>query len=406
MERMSHDLGLWVGGNVSTSSDISQLFVVRCTDLYLQKGGWSSWVLPHGALYGGSWRAFRNKTRDSVTGKWDMGRLPFPNTPTCVLWFGPKQLDGKLVKKQRGQLDPSASWETVYSMTKLQTLPTFPEEQSEWLDGKRPLARAGATLFPHCFVKIDRITPDYKITTRRSMHPPWKKLDVFTGVVPREWIHECLFFTNLMPFHIPNATPCLLPIVNDDWDPDRKNNDLYRFMYDTYETHRGKGKNTPKTLEKQYNFSNKLFAQFERTGPQVLYNASGDNLHAARMDGFRLIDGKLFSVLCKSDDEALFLTAILNAPALLDAFRAARQSDRDFVGHIWRKIPVPRYCHTNHTHRTLVRLSKEAECVAADTYDPDITEKRNRSHIKAELALQGISGRIDDVVRRLFPNHT
>lgn len=406
MERMSHDLGLWVGGNVATSSDISQLFVVRCIDLYLQKGGWSSWVLPHGALYGDSWRAFRDKTSGLVTGRWHMGRLPFPNTPTCVLWFGPKQRDGKLVKKQRRQLDPSSSWETVHSMTKLQTLHTFPEEPSEWLDGKKPLARAGATLVPHCFVKIDKITPEYKITTHRSMHPPWKKLDTFTGVVPWEWIRECLFFTNLMPFHIPDATPCLLPIVNGDWDPDRKNNDLYRLVYDTYRTHRGSGKNTPLTLESRYNHQNSLFAQFERTGPQVLYNTAGDNLYAARMDVFRLIDVGLFSVQCKSDDEALFLTAILNAPALLEAFRAARQSDRHFVGHIWRKIPIPRYNHTNRTHHTLVKLAKKAERIAADAYDPNTTRKRNRSHIKAELVLQGISGRIDDVVRGLFPNHT
>ena len=139
METLSHDLGLWVGGKVATSSDISQLFVVRCTDLYLQKGGWSSWVLPHGALYGDSWHAFRDKTRDLVAGRWHMGRLPFPNTPTCVLWFGPEQGNGKLVKKQRKKLDTASSWETVDSMTELQALPIFQEAPSEWLDRKGPL---------------------------------------------------------------------------------------------------------------------------------------------------------------------------------------------------------------------------------------------------------------------------
>ena len=209
-----------------------------------------------------------------------------------------------------------------------------------------------------------------------------------------------------MPFHIPGVTPCLLPIVNGDWDPDRKNNDLYRLMYDIYRERRGLGKNTPATLESRYNHQNSLFAQFGRHLPQVLYNTAGDNLYAARMDKFRLIDVGLFTVPCKSNDEALFLTAILNAPALLDAFRAARQSDRHFVGHIWRKIPIPRYRQTNHAHRTLVKLAKISERVAADVYDPNITEKRNRNRIKTELGLQGILGRIDDTVRGIFPNHT
>ena len=406
MLRLAQDLSLWVGGNVATSFDISGLFVVRCSKLYLQNGGKSSWVLPHGALFGDAWSAFRNKMQDDVTGRWHLGRLPFPNTPTCVMWLGPKHEDGKLIKTQRGSLEPSKSWESISNVTELQPLPSFPQEASEWIDGTRPLARAGATLVPHCFVKIDSVSPNGLITTRQAQKSPWRELGTFSGNVPQEWIYECLFFPNLMPFHIPTATSCILPIIQDEWDPKRLDNDMYRLMHDNYAAHHGLGKSTPKTLESRYNHQKALFAQFERPLPQVLYNTAGDNLYAARMTEFHIIDVGLFSVPCKSNDEALFLTAVLNSPALLEAFCAARQSDRHFVSHIWRKIPIPRYDGANEHHHDLVSLAKQAERVASATYDQKITEKKNRIRIKDEIRSCGISDSIDDVVRPLFPNHT
>ena len=409
MRRLAQDLGLWVGGQVSTSFDISQLFVVRCSRLYLQEGGWSSWVLPHGALYGDPWRALRDQTRERLTGRWHLGRLPFPNTPTCVLWFGPEREDGRLVKTQRGRLNPSSGWELIDEATELRDLPEFPPERSEWFDGHRPLAREGATLVPHCFVKIDTMTPDGHVVTMQSQKQPWRDLGTFSGKVPLEWIHECLFFANLMPFHIPDTTPCVLPIVRREWDPNRLDNEMYRLVYDNYIAHRGSGENTPRTLEAQYDYHGKLFSQFGRfcqTKHQVLYNAAGDNLYAARISKFHIIDAKLFSVPCVSVNEALFLTAILNAPTLLEAFCMARQSDRDFLTHIWRKVPIPRYDRADPLHEKLVRLARRAEQTATRTYDLNISEKRNRNCIKDALADQGILDSIANIVRILFPNHT
>lgn len=47
-------LKLWAGGKVSTSFDISSLFVDRCMSLYMKnKSNAAGWVLPHGSLGGG-----------------------------------------------------------------------------------------------------------------------------------------------------------------------------------------------------------------------------------------------------------------------------------------------------------------------------------------------------------------
>ena len=408
VHQLAKDLKLWIGGRVSTSFDVSQLFVVRCSELYLREGGWSSWVLPHGALFGDAWRKFREEF-SGLTARWHLGRLPFPNTPSCALFFGPPQKSGKMVKTQRGRPDPSVRWADVADIVEMGPLPEFPEEASAWVDKKgSPLARNGATLVPHCMVKVDTFREDgngFRVTTVPSMHRPWSTLGTMSGHVPREWLYRCVHFADVMPFCIPTTTPCVLPIADGAWDPGRSGNDFYRLAFDNYGAHRGMGKSTPRSLEGQYNYHNKLFAQLKRTGPQVVYNAAGDNLYAARMMYPRIIDTGLFAVPCDSQDEALFLTAILNAPALLEAFRAARQSDRDFLSHVWRKVPVPRYDEFNDEHKRLIGLANRAERIAEAAWDPDATPIKNRGNVARALTKRGIYRSVDGVVRMLFPRH-
>ena len=50
-------------------------------------------------------------------------------------------------------------------------------------------------------------------------------------------------------------------------------------------------------------------------------------------------------------------------------------------------------------------MARRAEQVAEGTYDGDITEKKNRNHIRDALKSDGVSGSVDDLVRDMFPNH-
>lgn len=57
-------LKLWTGGKVSTSFDISSLFVDRCMTLYMKdKSKSAGWVLPHGSLGGGGLERVSCETR-------------------------------------------------------------------------------------------------------------------------------------------------------------------------------------------------------------------------------------------------------------------------------------------------------------------------------------------------------
>ena len=410
---MARERGLWVGGNVSTSFDVAALFVDRCTALYLVESYRSAWVLPHGAMYGDAWDRLRQKIEDRISGMWNLKRLPFPNTPTCVMFFGVKTLNRDLFKTPGTKLHHNDSWKTVEAGTEWRALPpAFPKSASGWLNEKsRPIPKEGATLVPYCLVRVD---PDYisvkerevEFRTRPSMHPPWNKLGSQHGMVPSKWVRECLFFDDLLPYMIPTTTRCILPISGDGWDPDREANLFWRDATTLYKANCGSGSSTPKTLEDQLDFSRKLFSQFGRTGNCVLYNTSGDVLHSARIKYGHVIDAKLFAVPCRSIAEARYLTAILNADVMLPAFRASRQSDRDFMSHMWRKVPIPRYDKTDAIHHTLAKLAARAERVARGAYTPEYGKQKMRNVIREALRGNGVAAKIDDACRQLLPHHT
>lgn len=271
VEQLARDLKLWVGKNVTTSFDIAQLFVVRCSKLYLQKEGWSSWVLSHGALFSSAWENFRDISNEP-TGRWDVERIPFQNTPTSVLFFGPKQVSGIMKKMEEGErLDEHRSWDTVVDLVEIRPFPSFPNEPSAWFDKKRTMAKQGATLVPYCFTKIDTIEHETYVTTHVAQKRQWKKFGSFGGEVPKEWIHNCMFFANLMPFLVSGITQCVLPIKKNKLDPDRMKNRLYKLMYDTYADNCGSGKGTPQDLDGQLDTRKKLSSQFDRKLPQVIY---------------------------------------------------------------------------------------------------------------------------------------
>jgi len=138
----------------------------------------------------------------------------------------------------------------------------------------------------------------------------------------------------------------------------------------------------------------------------LVYNASGDNLYAARLrDNRHIALSQLFVVPCGSRDEALFLESVPNAEVLLPAFRGARQSDRHFVTHVWTKVPIPRFAPSNPLHRELASLGGRAEHIATRAYDPDRTLAKNRIEVKRAIADDGASGRIDGICAKLMPRH-
>ena len=136
--------------------------------------------------------------------------------------------------------------------------------------------------------------------------------------------------------------------------------------------------------------SNQL--RVRRSAPtKVVYNKSGNTLQAARIPADLMVNDKLYWAVIGTQREALYLTAMLNAPALQSAYRDSKTSALDFDKNPLRHVPIPRFDYRKSTHMTLVQAGRAAEKAAARANGEELLQR--------ELA------RIDRAARRLLPKY-
>lgn len=129
-----------------------------------------------------------------------------------------------------------------------------------------------------------------------------------------------------------------------------------------------------------------------RSAPvKVAYNKSGNTLRAARIPADLVVNDKLYWTALRTQREALYLTALLNAPALQEAYRDSKTSALDFDKNPLRHVPIPRFDHRKPTHMTLVQAARAAEKAVARENGGELLQR--------ELA------RIDRAARRLLPKY-
>lgn len=411
---MAKKRGLWVGGKSATTFNIAALFVDRCMGLYLD-GIRSGWILPDSVMKSSTWSKYHSKMSDRKPAYWDLGTLPFPkHSESCACITGEEEggvdkVVQKLVKREgiKGDIPHILSWNGVASMTDwVGPARIFPEIPSAWLDDmSKPIAKMGASITPNCLLIIDAVvagSDTAKITTRHSKQKPWSGVSRMQNEeVPAHWVNYIVLSANLVPFRIPTRTPAILPLVGDDLDVSRHQQKYWQMASDIYDRYRGTGVNTPKTLDAQVNHHNKLLRQLTRPYRNpIVYNNTGNRLYASRMVTGTIIEHTLFAVETASVSEARFLTALLNADALQEAYTSTQESGRShYAAHLWTKIPLPRYDAGNADHRRLAQLARRAEGVASKA-------PADRKAVTAALRSNGVSGRIDEVARKILPDYT
>ena len=334
VRRMAEECGLWVGGK-NAKFDTAALFVDRCTALYAAGGRGkcrSGWVLPHGAMAGGgNWANFAARLGDGAGGVWDIANLAFP-TKSCVMFFGVRA--GRRALRRRGRGGPRPAENDAWAAAREKTAwergggaagrPA--DEPSAWLEGGakegggRAPATQGATIVPHCLVyaaSVERGTGKRgtaRVTTKPSIHEPWKGLGTASGVVPESWVRRCVTASDVLPYAIKTHAECILPLGEDGrWDEDRGSNAFWKAARDQYSAHCGIGGNNPKTLEARLDFNGMLLRQALRAGQAghyVVYNKAGAVLSAARLPDIGLVaHATVYYMRCASKSEALFVEA-------------------------------------------------------------------------------------------------
>lgn len=389
---------LWTGGNNATAFDIAALFVDHCMKLYLLDDGKSAWILPDGFKNGRSWKRYRDKHKPNQI--FDLGEIPFPDQGGAyVNVFGdvPKKIK-KLIKGDDGNFLLQRISKNISEKLESKDS-TLPDNQSEWIHNRKPLARQGATFVPDCLIRVNDLNiigDRAHFTTKNKL---WHGVKQQHSDVPKSWIHNVIYPDNLLPYHIRDSTKLILPLDNTDFDKSRHDEQYWRDATDLYE--KNKSSSSVPTLELNLNYSNKLLNQLGKTGDMVIYTAVGRIMCAARAKRGNIINSNLYYVPTKSIAESHFLVALLNSNALKSQIDNSKTTIRSFHTELWRKIPMPRYKKSNKWHNELVELSKRAEKFVADqptTGGIGFVRKSIRdSLVKSKLSLK-----IDQSVQKIM----
>ena len=415
VERAARDEGLFVGGTVAGRFDVAMLAVRRAICLYMDQNGRkrSGFVLPQGAMLGaGNWKRFAGMYGRMATDQWDVGRLPFPNTPSCVLLMedgtASKRPSKKTYRMRKGmrRVKPQESWAEASSKIQAVDRPEFPKKAAEYA------GRHGASLQPMSLVRIktkEAAGGSVQFTTYSSFKTPWKTLGSRSGEVPASFVKDTLISAGMLPFHARLGSNIIPMLDEGQWDPGRDGNAYWRTSQSLYAGHRGHGRGTPATLEERLDHMGELVRQFVGKSHRVAYNSVGDYLYAAAIPRHVICGVGIVYVDTSSGREAQFLSALLNADCLHDAFVSAQRTDRNFHMHILNDVPLPRFSASNPAHRAVVRTSAKCEKIARQTCDAhsaDLGAFKMRAAIRAELRASGLQQELAESITKILPEHS
>lgn len=161
------------------------------------------------------------------------------------------------------------------------------------------------------------------------------------------------------------------------------------------------------SLVELFNLHNQLGAQFPIRQLRVVYSKAGTLPAATIVRNTRsVIENTLYWWGPNSEDEAYYLIAILNsetARARIENVQARGQFGARHFDKAMFNLPIPAFDATVALHANLARDSRAAEQIAAAIALPaDVPFQRARKLVREELAADGLSTRIDQLVEELL----
>src|SRR5216683_2729523 len=235
--RMSESYRLWSGAG-ARNHDLSALFVVRVSQLYLKYGGRLSFVMPFASLSRRQFKGFRAGSylagSEPVTfryaNSWDLDGVrphPFP-VPASVVFATRTHGDvGPLPRdtiRLAGKLpDKNLPWSEAGRHLS-ETPGSIEVPEGKHLSPYAKRFHSGAKLNPQMLVMVKRSDAGplgvpagfVRVESYRSKQekPPWAAIGNLFGVIEAEFVRPMHIGTTVVPFRTLRPLTCVVP-----WDP-------------------------------------------------------------------------------------------------------------------------------------------------------------------------------------------
>lgn len=403
---------------VPSQNDLCALFTVRAAHLYLRSAGRIAFVLPMAALTRGQFEGLRTGSFTSVRIAWDEAWTmddsvqPLFPVPSAVV-FGRRRAVAtpipKTVRAYSGTLPFRDAPEKVADkhLSVVEGAPAL--ETAKHVGGSvyRDVFRNGATLFPRMLVFVERKsmgrlgadTAAPVVTSRRNNQEkmPWKSLPGIENRVESRFLRPVLLGESVLPYRILKSFEAVVPVTDKGKVFDSEGaaaagfDGLYGWMKKAEALWEANRQSDKMTLAQLFDYFGQLSAQFPLSSLRVVYAKAGSNPAACVVRGREyLVENLLYWCALEQEDEAHYLTAILNsetARSRIEAMQARGQFGARHFDKVMFNLPIPRFEPSNKLHRALAEAGARAEKVAALASLPDdVKFQRARAMIRNSLA--------------------
>lgn len=446
--------------------EIAAIFLAYCNNYFLKEGGKTAFVLPrsffsgsqHDNTRGGKAKGFR------LTTIWDLNDVsPLFRIPSCVLFS--EKAHGKRSLPASGLQGLSFAGNLpAHNCNYVAAKPKLTENQVTWFYSKQDKASAfstskqkkqiavnpykrlfkqGATIVPRTFYFVELTQenpPDFEdriINLKTSdavkpdSKPPWRDI-TFSGKIESKFIFRTAIGKSILPFIMFQTDLVVLPITIQIDTVGKKTirlhsaNDLMNEGYlnasrwftnseNVWNIHRTE-KNEVITCANYLNWQNKLTDQNLNAPYLVLYNGRGSDACAcvvkrADLDFEILIDHALYLIPFMDEQEAFYISAILNSASPNESMKDYQSSGLFGARNIHKKILdvyFPKFDENEDSHIQLAQLSQTAHEKTAKYLQDNPPQHelsaihlgRLRVDIKKHLAKEMEA--IDKIVRKIM----
>ena len=415
---------IWGGGNLAPHQNIATLFYIRCAELYANTNAVIGMVLPHSALRSLPHRKWRTGSYKRKAGRnaltiglnfkveepWDLDNVvpeffPMPSSVVFARYAGEDQgapLAPGTVQVWRG------NWKEDYDGIS-RTSEALHNNDGKPKSPYAKLSRQGPTVVDRRLFFVEKVQHTAMLPTanttnvrpRLGNQDNYKyedQLSRLEGVVHNDHLIDVFFGECLAPYvalhplkaalpvHLPTMT---MPLNHDACEGNKHDackleiSKLHPTMQQRWnnaakmynEVHKNQAVNN---LYSRLNHQKILTAQLEylqgviagNGKVRVAYTTQGEPTSAIIKDQYAVIDHKAYQTECLTEEEAQYVTAILNSNQL--AYQAKPfcttnwdKKIRDFHKHGW-KLPIPRYDASEqlHVHLSDLGATAERECQA------------------------------------------
>lgn len=241
--------------------------------------------------------------------------------------------------------------------------------------------------------------------------PPWKDLKDIQVTLREEYIYDVHLGSSVVPFGVLKPWTAVLPIIQGNLVDtesigitDESFGEWWNEVSGIWE--KNKTKSSKLSLLDRLNYQNTLLKQFPMPTYRVVYPKSGTTLAAARLTGTAdVIENSLYWLPARSENEALYLVGILNAPVTLSEVQQYQSrglfGGRHFDTYVWN-LPIPLFDVNNELHIRIAELARECENLVTTLDLDEYQFQKARKVIRNSLVEKGLMEKLDSSVKQLL----